>query len=121
MSRLFVVDANLDCANIKRNRALIEELAGTKQAVTLDLANVKYIDGSGIGALVYIKKKLRAAGHDFNVINISGQPHQMLSTLGVDQMLRTPRRRPTKLRAPAAVAANAVAAPRSIEPVPADR
>ena len=90
MSRLFVVHDNLDCTNIKRNRALIEELAVTDQPVTLDLANVSYIDGSGIGALVYMKKKLRASGHAFTIINVSGQPFEFLHNLGVDNMLRAP-------------------------------
>ena len=90
MSRLFVVDENFDSATIRRNRALIEELAGTDQPVTLDMSNVDFIDGSGVGALVYIKKRLQATGHDFNIINIKGQPSEMLSRLGVGAMLRAP-------------------------------
>ena len=60
-----------------------EQLATAKESVTIDMSKVKFLDGSGVGAMVYVKRRLNASGLDVNMINISGQPYEVLNDLGL--------------------------------------
>lgn len=57
------------------------------QDVTADLSDVTRIDGSGIGALAFLHRRLAAAGRKFGVIGATGQPRDCLQDLGLARLL----------------------------------
>jgi anti-anti-sigma factor len=67
--------------------ALRDSLAAlaTVQAreVVIDLSHVTFIDGSGLGALSFLFKRLSARGRRLTLAGVSGQPLAMLRHLGL--------------------------------------
>ncbi len=51
--------------------------------VVIDLSRVTFIDGSGIGAISFLFKRLAARGRRLTVTGVSGQPLAMLRHLGL--------------------------------------
>lgn len=86
MDDIYVVDGDLDAAGVKANLSVFSELALHKKDVTIDMSAVKSIDGSGIGALVFLYKRLRFAGHQVRLIKVRSQPLSLLEKLGVAEL-----------------------------------
>jgi len=55
--------------------------------VVIDLSHVTFIDGSGIGALSFLFKRLAARGRRLSLAGVSGQPLAMLRHLGLTTAL----------------------------------
>ena len=51
--------------------------------VVIDLSHVTFIDGSGLGALSFLFKRLTARGRRLRLAGVSGQPLAMLRHLGL--------------------------------------
>lgn len=83
MAVIYVAGGSLDASRIRESRVEFERLALAKEDVTIDMAEVEYIDPSGVGALVYVLKRVRAAGRNFRLINARGQPQQLLVEVGL--------------------------------------
>lgn len=86
-----------DAKNVAALRASIESLAATSAPrVVLDLSGVASMDGSGLGAITYMFKRLVARGRQLVVTGVSGQPLDMLTELGLTRILglETPRPAP---------------------------
>ncbi len=88
MSRVFIDFDDMGTNGIRRHQDLFEQLATAKESVTIDMSKVTFLDGSGVGAMVYVKRRLNANGLDVNVINISGQPYEVLNDLGLSTWFR---------------------------------
>lgn len=89
MAYTFVAFDDMGSSGIKLHRDVVEQLAATNDNLTIDMSKVTHLDGSGIGALVYMKRRLKEHGHDVQIINVTGQPSQMLEDLGVAKLLGT--------------------------------
>ena len=67
----------------------------TPRRVVLDLSKVEQMDGSGIGAIAYLRKRLMAAGRSLDVAGVHGQPLALLRQLGLARSFGlTEERRP---------------------------
>ena len=55
--------------------------------ITADLSDVTRIDGSGIGALAFLHRRLAAAGRKLGVAGAIGQPRDCLQDLGLARLL----------------------------------
>lgn len=55
--------------------------------VVLDFLGVKYIDGAGVGTIAHLYRSLRQRGRRLFVYNVSGQPFDLLSFLGISSLL----------------------------------
>ena len=55
--------------------------------VELDFTEVLFMDSSGIGAIVYLYKRLTAAGRKMQIVGASGQPLELLKTLRIDRSI----------------------------------
>jgi ABC-type transporter Mla MlaB component len=66
--------------------AQIAELA-RRQSIEINLASVQRIDAAGIAALVTLHSIARDAGHRFTVCHASARVVEVLSLVGLDQML----------------------------------
>jgi anti-anti-sigma factor len=77
----------MDAASIKICRGEFDRLASANEDVTVDMRAVQHIDGAGIGALVYLLKRVRETGHELAVINLKGQPLRLFNDLGMAKAL----------------------------------
>ena len=84
-----VVSGEVDVSNAEDLRAQID--AGlsdeTVQEVEVDMAEVSYIDSTGIGVLVGSAHKAQDSGRVFQVLNPQANVLRILGLLGVDEVL----------------------------------
>lgn len=52
--------------------------------VALDIGAVSFIDSSGIGAIVFLFKRLKARGGALSLYNVQGQPRELIELLRID-------------------------------------
>jgi anti-anti-sigma factor len=77
----YVASAKMDAETLQSMRDIFKSLAQADEDVTIDMNAVDYIDGSGVGALVYILKRVRAKRHAIRLINLKGQPKRLFQEL----------------------------------------
>jgi anti-sigma B factor antagonist len=75
------IDDDLDASYVTRVRPNIERLAEASEDVVLDLSKVEFVDSSGLGALVFLHKRLVSRGHRLKIIGLRGQPLQLFINL----------------------------------------
>jgi anti-anti-sigma factor len=75
------IDDDLDASYVSRIRTHIERLADASEDVVLDLSKVEFVDSSGLGALVFLHKRLVSKGHKLKVVGLRGQPLQLFTNL----------------------------------------
>ena len=70
-------------------RPTLEEIAAMTDEphVVLDLSGVTFMDSSGIGAIVFLFKRLRADGRSLALVGVYGQTRQLIELLRVDKAL----------------------------------
>lgn len=100
MAVMYVAGGSLDASSLRLNRDDFERLARVEEDVTIDMSDVSYMDPSGVGALVFVLKRVRAAGREFKLINARGQPRQLLEQVGLTQKRFKPFQRSQAARAP---------------------
>lgn len=57
------------------------------QSVSLDLASVERIDAAGIAALIALYRIADASGHSFRISSASARVAEMLTLVGLDEIL----------------------------------
>jgi anti-anti-sigma factor len=88
-----VLDGDFDALGAGAVRSSFEELVtdgGTD--VVVDMSGVRFMDSSGIGALVYLYKRLVAAGRGLELVGLDGQPLELVNLLRVDKAIPVNRR-----------------------------
>jgi len=70
-------------------RADLEAIAlqASPQHVFLDLQEVIFIDSSGVGAIVFLYKRLRETSRLLNITGAHGQPRQLLELLRIHKAI----------------------------------
>lgn len=86
MNDVYVAGGNLDAAGVKANLSAFSELALRKKNVTIDMSAVESIDGSGVGALAFLYKRLRSSGHQVRLTKVRSQPLSVLEKLGLAEL-----------------------------------
>lgn len=67
---------------------VLERLCGAWDGeVELDFTEVPFMDSSGIGAIVYLYKRLTAEGRTMEIVGAAGQPRELLKTLRIDRSI----------------------------------
>lgn len=59
----------------------------TEQHILLDIGNVTFLDSSGIGVIVFLFKRLKSSGGSLEIINVNGQPKELINLLRVDNVI----------------------------------
>ncbi len=72
---------DFDAAYVSRVRPFIETLADADEDVVLDFSRVEFVDSSGLGALVFLHKRLVTNGDKLKVVGLKGQPLQLFTNL----------------------------------------
>lgn len=62
---------NLDASNVREFRDAVQSLMGDRTRVVLDLAGVKFIDSSGLGALISCLRQVNSRRGDFRLCEMS--------------------------------------------------
>nr|WP_240939951.1 STAS domain-containing protein [Planosporangium flavigriseum] len=79
----------IDICNVDRLRTVIESSINepTTRCLTLDLADLDYIDSMGVSALIGGLRLAQQNGTTFAVVNPRGEVLRVLKILGLDQVL----------------------------------
>lgn len=75
----------LDAAQAAFAREQVAHLAGSGHSrIVLDLADLGWIDSSGVGVLVSLSRRSRGAGGDVRVAGLNGQPKEIFRLLRLE-------------------------------------
>ncbi|WP_299016410.1 STAS domain-containing protein [uncultured Photobacterium sp.] len=65
-----------------------ESLSQTeKDELVIDMTQVQFIDSCGIGAIVFLYKRLKSRGKKLRLLNVNGQPRQLMQMLRIDKVI----------------------------------
>src|SRR5436189_6313585 len=80
------VRGELDALSCPELRPVLDALVDEKkQAVTVDLSELRLIDSSGVGALVSLYKRVRANGGEVRFVGVTAQPLVIFKLLRLDR------------------------------------
>lgn len=82
------IEGSLDALAVEILRPQFESLAQEKSDVVIDMSRVNFIDSSGIGAIVFLYKRLRSMSRRLSLIGVHGQPYELLRRLRIDQSIQ---------------------------------
>jgi anti-anti-sigma factor len=63
------------------------ELVAVGQRICIDLGEVAFIDSSGVGVLVQLKRRHDREGRDLRIANATGHPRNVFTITGLDELL----------------------------------
>ena len=87
------IRGELDALSVPELRPLIEGVVDdNRRDVTVDLSQLRLVDSSGVGALVSLYKRVRAAGGKVSFAGVTDQPLVIFKLLRLDVVfeLETP-------------------------------
>lgn len=87
MNRTITITADLDAASVAAMREEIDAIAAGDADVIIDMSQCRFIDSSGVGAIVYLHKRMRTRGYRVQLSGLQGQPLKLLRHLGIAGML----------------------------------
>ncbi len=83
------VQGDFDAVLAGEARKVFGELATkAEKNVLIDLSNVEFIDSSGIGAIVFLYKRLRGNNLDLVLKGLKEQPNELIQLLRIDQIIK---------------------------------
>lgn len=86
---IIFVKGEFDALGCQKTKALWHKLANTKSfsQMILDLSQVTFLDSSGVGAIVFLFKKLRLEESTLVITGAQGQAKDLLNLLRIDQAI----------------------------------
>ena len=83
------LQGEFDALACKQIRPEFELIANDnhRKNVILDLSNVTFLDSSGIGAIVFLFKRIRVQGYELTLSNVQGQPKELITLLRIDSAI----------------------------------
>ena len=79
------IRGELDALSAGELRPLLDRVVEEgRRDVTVDLAQLRLVDSSGVGALVSLYKRVRACGGQVQFINVTSQPLVIFKLLRLD-------------------------------------
>jgi anti-anti-sigma factor len=86
--------ANLDVHFALEVRTLFSEIiANADRNVILDLSQVARIDSSGVGAIVFLFKRLRVLGFCLELKEMQVQPFDLIDRLHINKVIKVNKKR----------------------------
>ncbi len=78
----------MDALGCTKIRTELERITDTENTnVSLDLSQVSFLDSSGIGAIVFLYKRLKAQGRTLIIVGVQGQPQELMKLLRIDSAI----------------------------------
>lgn len=70
-SKTFVIQGELDVHNVKNLRSeVLESLEKGTWTYIIDMKSIDYLDSSGLGMLVFLKKEVLRTGGQLTIVNL---------------------------------------------------
>ncbi|KII79394.1 STAS domain-containing protein [Vibrio renipiscarius] len=84
-----VIDGNLDAAGSRSAQPHLDEIIAdpSHAEIEIDLTHVGFLDSSGIGAIVYLYKRLVERQRNMRIENATGQPLEIINLLRINQAI----------------------------------
>lgn len=87
-SDLFLaLDGSLDALAVEILKPRFDVLVQSHSDVVLDLNKTDFIDSSGIGAIVFLFKRLREVNRKLSLVGVHGQPLELLNHLRINKTI----------------------------------
>lgn len=79
------LQGEMDAPGCSRIRSSLEQVVTSENSnnVILNMAQVSFLDSSGIGVIVFLYKRLKAKGRALEIINVQGQPLELMELLRI--------------------------------------
>ncbi len=81
------LNGNFDADSVKLMKDDIEAYSKFSTNIIFDLEQVPFIDSSGIGAIVYLYKRMAAKGFSVSVTGLTQQPLELFQMLFLDKTI----------------------------------
>lgn len=82
------LEGDMDALGCNQVRPSLEKIINTQNnKVLLDLTQVRFLDSSGIGVIVFLYKRLKAKGRALEIINVQGQPQEFMDLLRIGKAI----------------------------------
>jgi anti-sigma B factor antagonist len=75
-------------ASVAFCNAVMARLEGGTPRMVIDMGGVRYLDSSGVGALIRLLQKARSLGGEIRVANIGGTPKKVLEMSNIITLLK---------------------------------
>ena len=79
------VEGRLDAAQAVKAQEFLDQVAGE---CVLDMAQLEYISGAGLGVLLKTHKRLMGSGSGIKLINVSHHIHDIFRYSGFDKLFQ---------------------------------
>lgn len=84
-NKILKLSGEMDALGCSKIRPSLEELTQQDHLHTvLDIHKISFIDSSGIGAIVFLFKRLKEQGRSMEIIGAQGQPQGLMKLLRID-------------------------------------
>lgn len=87
MTAKLVIDGDFDAAKVEKMRDELDQIAEGDADLEIDMTRSRFLDSSGVGAIVFLYKRMKARGYTVCVGGLDGQPLKLLTHLGVAGLL----------------------------------
>ncbi|OAJ96297.1 STAS domain-containing protein [Vibrio bivalvicida] len=85
----WVINGNLDANGSRHAQPHIDEILSedSSREIEIDFSQVQFLDSSGVGAIVYLYKRLVERQRNMRIENVSGQPLEIMNLLRINQAI----------------------------------
>ncbi len=82
------LDHEFDVQSARQLEVEFEILSNTeKNELVIDMTQVQFIDSCGIGAIVFLYKRLKSRDKNLCLLNVNGQPRKLIQMLRIDKVI----------------------------------
>lgn len=87
---IYQITGQFDAQTVKDYRPQMEaQLTASEGVHIFNFSETNFIDSSGIGAIVFMFKRLSAQDKKLAVVGLSGQPADLIKMLRIDKVIDT--------------------------------
>ncbi|WP_028021837.1 STAS domain-containing protein [Enterovibrio calviensis] len=88
-SLLILIHGDMDAQGCSELQPELDELVNAESLtdITLNLGQVDFLDSSGIGAIVFLFKRLKAGGKTLALTHVHGQPLEIINLLRINSAI----------------------------------
>ena len=85
---VITLEGEFDAHAVTDLRAQFDTFSSLDNDVLIDMSAVHFIDSSGVGALVFLYKRLKERGYVMSVLNVNGQPKDLFDLLHLNKTIQ---------------------------------
>lgn len=87
-SLTITLSGEMDAQGCSKIRPDLEKITQQPQThIIIDISLISFIDSSGIGAIVFLFKRLKAQNRSMEIIGVQGQPKELMQLLRIDSAI----------------------------------